>query len=79
MIEKQVITIWYTPDEKLPPDGEFVVVTISGRTNGITYDHALAIAEYYTNDDWYVDGVASMRDIDVLAWADLEPYKGGGK
>lgn len=79
MIEKQVITVWHTPDEKLPPDGLIVVVTIDGKSNGITYDHALALAEHYTDDDWYVDGVASMHDIEVLAWADLEPYRGGGK
>lgn len=79
MIEKQVITVWYTPDKKLPQDGLIVVVTINGKSNGITYDHSLALGEYYTNDGWYVDGVASMHDVEVLAWADLEPYKGGTK
>ena len=34
MIERQVIVTWYTPEEKLPADDNFMVVTISGKVGG---------------------------------------------
>lgn len=30
MVERQVIVTWYTPEEKLPEEDVFVVVTLSG-------------------------------------------------
>lgn len=79
MVERQKIVTWHTPDEKLPPDGDIVVATISGKTKNITFDHALVTAEYYDGDGWYVDpfdfGLKGAW-IKVHAWADLEPYGG---
>ena len=40
LIERQVIVTWHTPEEKLPPVGEIVVASISGRRGDISYDHA---------------------------------------
>ncbi len=76
VIERQVIVTWYTPEEKLPPDGLLVVVTASGRYKNVHYKNALAIGEYYAGDGWYVDG--KCEGLTVSAWADLEAY-GGGK
>ena len=65
---------WYSPEEKLPPEGLLVVATISGKANNSTYDHALVICE------WYDDGLGwSLSDIEldefvVHAWCDLKPY-----
>ncbi len=79
MIERQVITTWYKPTEKLPKDGEIVVATISGKTRNITFDHALVTAEYYDGEGWCVDpfdfGLKGAW-VKVHAWADLEPYEG---
>lgn len=79
MIERQVIVTWYTPEEKLPEEDVFTIVTASGRIGNIGYDHAFAIATYdksmgWTFDDPYLD---ISRGLTVDAWADLEPY--GGK
>lgn len=78
MIERQTIVTWYTPEEKMPKEGDITVVTISGKGgNNVTYDHAFALAE------WYDDGLGwTLTDIEldefvVHAWADLKPY--GGK
>lgn len=43
MIERQVIVTWHEPSEKLPPNDDFVAVTISGERPNVTYDHALMI------------------------------------
>ena len=79
MVERQVITTWYKPEEKPPKDGVFVVATISGKTRNITFDHALVTAEYYQGDGWCVEPFDfSLKHawLKVHAWADLEPYKG---
>ena len=39
MIERQVIVTWHKPDEKLPEEGVFVVVSFSGKAGNIRYDH----------------------------------------
>jgi hypothetical protein len=45
--ERQVIVTWYDPAEKLPPEGEDVVVTFSGKINKyISYEHAIGIGDY---------------------------------
>lgn len=75
MIERQVFVTWYTPDEKLPPEGEIVVVTMSGQAGCIEYDHSFALAEYYKDDGWYLtDDDDMMDELTVHAWCDLKPY-----
>lgn len=80
-IERQVITTWHTPAERLPEDDCFVIVTVSGKCDNVTYDHAFAIANYLEDEDgWWFDDPLLERshdDITVHAWADLEPYGGG--
>ena len=80
MIERQVFVTWYTPDEKLPEDECFVVVTISGKTKNITYDHALTTGQFFYGEGWLFEGIdpeESDANIIVNAWCDLEPYGGG--
>lgn len=78
MIERQVITTWYTPEEKLPKDDYFVIVTVSGTLRNVTYDHAFAIANYIEDDGgwWFEDPLMERfnDDVTVHAWADLAPY-----
>lgn len=77
LIERQVITTWYKPEEKLPEDGVYVVATISGKTGNITFDHAMVMADYYEGDGWCIDDYDFTLKgawLKVHAWADLEPY-----
>lgn len=79
LVERQVITTWHTPEEKLPPEGNFVVVTISGNTRNVTFDHALMVAEWYDGEGWCIDRYDfSLKgaNLTVHAWCDLEPYNG---
>lgn len=76
IIERQVITTWYTPSEKLPKEGNIVVVTISGHTGNVTYDHAFALASYYDDGDGWALEDYVIDDFNIHAWCDLEPYGG---
>lgn len=76
MIERQVFITWYTPEEKMPPEDIFVVVTISGTGPYVT---ALMLAEWDSVEGWIIDGLnADTEEYEVHAWCDLEPY-GGAK
>ena len=80
MIERQVIVTWNKPEDKLPPDGYTVVLTISGRHGNIIFDHALVCGSYFEGDrgGWCLEMFEDEETpgITVHAWADLEPYKG---
>ena len=75
MIERQVIVTWYTPDEKKPPKGDIVLVTVSGRRGRyISYDHAFALASWYDDGDGFLLEDGHIDDFVIHAWADIEPY-----
>ena len=75
MVERQVIVCWYTPEEKLPAEGEIVIVSISGKfNNGVLYNHAFAIAEWWDDDGWILTDIEKPLEYTVHAWCDLEPY-----
>ena len=79
LVERQVFVTWHTPDEKLPPEGNFVVATISGNTRNVTFDHAMVMAEWYDGEGWCIEGYdfgLKGASLTVHAWCDLEPYKG---
>ena len=76
MVVRQDIVTWYEPAEKLPPEGQIVVGTISGRKGSITYDHALTLLEWYT-DGWVLTEGEEMDEFELHAWCDLDPYGGG--
>lgn len=82
MIERQVIVTWYSPQEKLPNDGDIVIATISGKSRNITFDHALVAAEYYKDEGWCVEDIDFTLKhawLEVHAWCDLQAYDGGDK
>ena len=75
LIERQVFTTWYTPEEKLPPEGIIVVATVSGKKGkNITFDHAFALAEWYDDGEGWDLTDIKLDDLEIHAWADLEPY-----
>ena len=76
MIEKQVLVTWYIPEEKLPPEGNIVLVTLSGRGVNITYDHCFALATWFNEGGWLLEDL-TFYDFTIHAWADIEPYGGG--
>lgn len=80
MIERQTIVTWEDPKKKKPEPCVFVVVTVSAELDFITYDHALAVAEWRGDEGgWSFEDPMLERYADrvtVHAWADLEPYKG---
>lgn len=76
MIERQVIVTWHTPEEKLPEEGLFVVVSFSGKAGNITYDHTFGIAEWWNDGDGW-ELYNAPDEFTIHAWCDLEPY--GGK
>lgn len=77
MVERQVIVTWYTPEEKLPEEDVFVVVTLSGTGPYTHYYHALMLASWSADDGWDVEGLdTDTTEFTVHAWCDLEPYGG---
>ena len=77
MIERQVIATWHRPEEKLPPEGQIVVASISGFTKHTTYDHTFALVEWYGDGlGWELTDDNNLDEFTVHAWCDLEPYGG---
>ena len=78
-VERQTVVTWNRPTESLPEEGVFVVVSISGHSRNIKWDHALAIAEYWDEEGWIIDSIDPdliFNRFTVHAWADLAPYEG---
>ena len=76
VIERQVIATWYTPQEKMPPEGDIVLVTISGKGKVTTYDHAFALASWFDDGDGWELEDCVMDEFTIHAWCDIEPYRG---
>ena len=74
LVERQVIVTWNKPKEQLPPIDHAVVATVSGYAKNIVFDHAMVMLQYDTCG-WVSDEYDFM-ELEVHAWADLEPYKG---
>ena len=87
VIERQVFVTWYTPEEKMPEEGEITIVSVSANIGpNVEFDHTFALAEWYDDgcgwsftDNVALDTLAMVRPeaLTVHAWCDLEPY--GGK
>ena len=69
---------WIPVEERLPGDDDFVLTTVDGIYNAITFSHAILIASYCEDGEWFIEGYPDWDDPDVTAWQPLpEPYKGG--
>ena len=80
--ERQVIVTWYKPEEKLPPEDEYVVITFSGRRNiNQLYIHALGIGVYYQGDGWLIDGMDEIESdfMTIEAWGGSGSIWNGGR
>ena len=75
IVERQTIVTWYTPNEKKPPEGDIVVVSISGKMDrNVTLDHTFALAEWYNDGDGWNLLDIEVDKLVVHAWCDLVPY-----
>lgn len=80
-ILRQDIVTWYTPEEKLPDEDVFVVVTFSGKVGNREFDHAIGTGLFYDHG-WDVIDVGEIdyrrkdNTITIDAWCDLKPYQG---
>ena len=71
----QDIITWHRPAEKHPQPDLIVVATISGKAEGIKFDHTLATLMWSEDCGWYsLDW--DYEYLIVHAWCDLEPFKG---
>ena len=74
MIERQVIVTWYTPDEKLPPEGIEVICTINGKTDSVCFENAMEFLIWDKDTGWWSAYHGWIKELEVIAWCDLMPY-----
>ena len=69
---------WIPEEERLPEGDEFVLATVSGIYNNITFSSAIQLAGYCEDDGWFIEGYPDWDAPEVIAWKPLpKPYKGG--
>ena len=68
---------WIPVEERLPEKDDFVLVTVSGIYNHLTFSDALQLASYTEDDGWFIESYPEWDDPNVIAWMPLpEPYQG---
>lgn len=73
---KQVIVVWFTPEERLPKEDYITVVTFSGKDRSVSYDHALGLATWADDGcGWIIEGLSDDAEYEIHAWCDLDPYR----
>ena len=70
---KRFKVIWYTPNEKLPPEDKIVTATICGKAGRIVFDHSVVELGWCIKEGWYSQEY-NFEELDVLAWCDFAPY-----
>lgn len=67
---------WIPVEERLPEKDDFVLVTVSGTYNHLTFSDALQLASYTEDDGWFIESYPEWDDPNVIAWMPLpEPYQ----
>lgn len=67
---------WIPVKERLPEKDDFVLVTVSGTYNHLTFSDALQLASYTEDDGWFIESYPEWDDPNVIAWMPLpEPYQ----
>lgn len=60
----------------MPEGDEFVLATVDGIYNTITFSHAIQLASYCEDGEWFIEGYPDWDDPDVIAWQPLpESYR----
>ena len=67
---------WIPVEERLPEKDDFLLVTVSGTYNHLTFSDALQLASYTEDDGWFIESYPEWDDPNVIAWMPLpEPYQ----
>lgn len=60
---------WIPAEERLPEDDDFVLATVTGIYNALTF------SSYCKDDGWFIEGYPDWENPNVSAWSPLpEPY-----
>ena len=67
---------WISVEERLPEDDDFVLATVTGIYNALTFSSAIQLASYCKDDGWFIEGYPDWENPNVSAWKPLtEPYR----
>lgn len=76
IIRKHMNDGWIPVEERLPEDDDFVLATVTGIYNVLTFSGAIQLASYCKDDGWFIEGYPEWENPNVSAWRPLpDPYR----
>ena len=79
-ILKAIGAKWIPVKERLPKEDDFVLVTVNGIYNHITFSDAIELGELCSDGTWFIDGYPDWNNPNVVAWMPLpRPYQEEGE
>ena len=67
IIRKHMNDGWIPVEERLPENDDFVLVTVTGIYNALTFSDAIQLASYCKGDGWFVEGYPDWENPNVSA------------
>lgn len=79
IVDKVPGTGWIRVEDKLPPEGEVVLVIVDGKYGNIEFVDAIEMGSYYP-EGWLLESYHKITDPDVSYWMELPdgPENGEG-
>lgn len=76
IIRKHMTDGWIPVEERMPENDDFVLATVTGIYNVLTFSEAIQLASYCKDDGWFIEGYPEWENPNVSAWRPLpEPYR----
>ena len=76
IIHKHINNGWIPVEERMPENDDFVLATVTGIYNVLTFSEAIQLASYCKDDGWFIEGYPEWENPNVSAWRPLpEPYR----
>ena len=76
IIRKHMNDGWIPVEERMPENDDFVLATVTGIYNVLTFSEAIQLASYCKDDGWFIEGYPEWENPNVSAWRPLpEPYR----